>query len=629
MILNRPPVNFPALGRWLKARTESHSYVVTAFVLNLPFLFIVLWRHLNEVTLTGLTSVYIGTVFLGYYALIVFVLTTITFLILSFSKRLAIIASGAILTVTLFYFVVNSVVYGIYRFHVDAFWLAYAATHFQGFGIPPTVVFTAVVILILITVLEVGLFWVARHIKRQRLLPVAFVLAALMALTLSQSIHIAAYYNSDSRITSITPQLPFYYPVTSSKHAKKYGYLLPLLVPSDASARNAGASIRYPLRDFTCSMPAGKQAPNILMIVLESWRYDTMNQIVSPSMHALSKRSIVFQNHFSSGNATPHGIFGLFYGIHPTYWEAVKGHSTAIDNPVLSDALEANGYAFGIYADSNFDRHKIKETVFAGIEVHESFIGQNHDTRDEDLTRRLIGFVEEQARAKRPFMGFDFYKSTHYSYHYPKESAHFLPARDLNVALLGNDADPTPYLNDYRNAVRHVDQLVGHIVDRLETLDILDETIVIVTSDHGEEFDDNRENYWGHTSNFSRYQTQVPMFIFLPGEEPRSVTSFTSHTDLPVTLLQEALGCGEDVYSYSNGRNLLGPQSDPRPIVIGGYVSHAFVLDDNVYAVYPMHVRSYKLSDVKADAATPRADLMKQAIEETSRFYRGVQDRGG
>lgn len=629
MIPDRTRVDFPALGRWLKARTEPHSYVVTAFVLNLPFLFILLWRHLNDVTLTGLTTVYVAMVFLGYYALIVFVLCTITFFVLSFSRRLAIIASGAILTATLFYFVVNSVVYGIYRFHVDAFWLAYAATHFQGFGIPPTVVLTAVVILILIVALEAGLFWVARHIKRRRLLPVAFVLAALMALTLSQSIHIAAFYNSDSRITSITPQLPFYYPVTSSKHAKKYGHLLPLLVPADASAREAGASIHYPLRDFSCSMPTGKRATNILMIVLESWRYDTMDHVVSPNMYALSKRSVVFQNHFSSGNATPHGIFGLFYGIHPTYWEAVKANSSAIHNPVLIDALEANGYAFGIYADSNFDRHKIKETVFAGIEVHESFLGQNHDDRDEDLTRRLITFIEEQTRAERPFMGFAFYKSTHYSYHYPEESAQFLPARDLNVALLGRHPDPTPYLNDYRNAVRHVDRLFGLLADRLETLGILDETIVIVTSDHGEEFDDNGENYWGHTSNFSKYQTQVPMFIFIPGEEPRKVVGVTSHTDVPVTLLQEALGCGEDVYNYSNGRNLLGPQNEPRPIVLGGYVSHAFVLDDNVYAVYPMHVRSYKLSDVKADAATPRADLMKQAIEETSRFYRGVRDGGG
>ncbi len=621
-------MDFSAVRRWLGARTESHNYVVTAFVLNLPFLFIVLWRHLNDVALTSLTSVYVGLVFLGYYALIVFVLFTSAFFILSFSKRLAVVASGAVMTATLFYLVVNSVVHSIYRFHVDAFWLVYAVTNYEGFGIPSTVVITAVVILISIVALETGLFWLARRVRRQRLLSVTFVLAAIAALTLGQSIHIAAYYNSDSRITSVTSQLPFYYPVTSSKHAKKYGHLLSLPTPSDVTARDAPSSIQYPLRDVTCSVPAGKQAANILMIVLESWRYDTMDEVVSPNMHAFSKRSVVFETHFSSGNATPHGIFGLFYGIHPTYWEAVKGNSAAIDNPVLIDALEANGYDLGIYADSHFDRHKIKETVFADIEVHESFTGKNADAKDEDLTRQLIAFIEENARANRPFMGFAFYKSTHYSYRYPEDGAHFLPAQNLNVALLGSDTDPTPYLNDFRNAVRHVDQLVGEIVQRLETLDILGQTIVIITSDHGEEFDDNGENYWGHTSNFSRYQTQVPMIVFVPGEEPRHVTDVTSHTDVPVTLLQEALGCGQDEHDYSNGRNLLGPQGKPRPIVVAGYVSHAFVLDDNVYAVYPMKVHSYKLSDTRAPAATPRADLMKQAVEETSRFYRGAKDRG-
>jgi membrane-anchored protein YejM (alkaline phosphatase superfamily) len=623
---DRLPIDFSKVRRWLSALTESHKYVVTAFVLNLPFLFIVLWRHVDNVGLTSLTSVYVSLVFLGYHALFVFVILTSVFFLLSFSRRLAIVASGAVLGASLFYLVANSIVHSIFRIHIDAFWLVYAVTNYSGVGIPPAMVLSALVVLVSIITLEVGIFWLARRVKHQKLVLVTFLIAAVIALMLSQSIHIVAYNNNDGRITGITPQLPFYYPVTSRKNAEKYGHLLPLLSRGDASAGNAPASIRYPLRDFTCSMPTGKRPTNILMIVLESWRYDTMNEVVSPNMHAFSKRSIVFENHFSSGNSTPHGVFGLFYGIHPTYWEAVKGNSSAIHNPVLIDALEANGYAFGIYADSHFSRHKIKQAVFAGIEVHESFAGQRADSKDEDLTRQLIEFIEENARADRPFMGFAFYKSTHFSYFYPEDSARFLPARNLNLALLGGDTDREAYLNDYRNSVSHVDRLVGDIVDRLETLDILDQTIVIVTSDHGEEFDDNGENYWGHTGNFSRYQTQVPMIVFVPGEQPRHVADATSHTDVPVTLLQEALGCAEDVRNYSNGRSLLGPQYEARPIVVAGYVSHAFILDDNVYAVYPMFVRNYKLSDTRAHAATPRADLMRQVIEETSRFYRGVKD---
>jgi membrane-anchored protein YejM (alkaline phosphatase superfamily) len=111
-------------------------------------------------------------------------------------------------------------------------------------------------------------------------------------------------------------------------------------------------------------------------------------------MHALSRRSSVFLQHFSSGNSTPHGIFGLFYGIHPTYWAEVKANSAAIDNPVLIDALKDQGYAFGIYADSQFGRHKIKDTTFRGIEVHEAFAGATVDARDGDLTAQLFEFME-------------------------------------------------------------------------------------------------------------------------------------------------------------------------------------------------------------------------------------------
>ena len=90
-----------------------------------------------------------------------------------------------------------------------------------------------------------------------------------------------------------------------------------------------------------------------------------MDEIVSPNIHALSRISSVFFKHFSSGNATPTGVFGLFYGIHPTYWSAVKANSAVIDNPVLIDAMKAYDYAFGIYADSHFGRHKIKDTCSA------------------------------------------------------------------------------------------------------------------------------------------------------------------------------------------------------------------------------------------------------------------------
>jgi membrane-anchored protein YejM (alkaline phosphatase superfamily) len=258
--------------------------------------------------------------------------------------------------------------------------------------------------------------------------------------------------------------------------------------------------------------------------------------------------------------------------------------------------------------------------------VHESFAGGTSDVRDGDMTAQLLAFIARRGREGRPFLGFAFYKSTHYSYDYPEETARFRPFATLNLALAPHQRTPTLYLNDYRNAVSHVDGLVGQIVDRLEQWGLLEETIIVVTSDHGEEFNDNEANYWGHGGNFTQYQTQVPLVLYVPGRPPRQVAQVTTHVDVPTTLVQEALRCGLDPHDYSNGQNLFGPLGDARPLVIGGYVNHALVLGDDVYVVYPFYVQKHKLSNIKAEAGAPRSDLARRSMEEMHRFFR---PRGG
>jgi len=353
---------------------------------------------------------------------------------------------------------------------------------------------------------------------------------------------------------------------------------------------------------------------------LESWRFDMMDSTVTPNIAALARRSSDFRTHLSSGNSTPAGVFGLFYGIHPTYWSAVKANNAAIHNPLLIDVLERRGYAFGIYADSQFGRHKIKDAMFRDITVNESFAGATTDARDADMTDRLIEFMDREHRQHRPFFGFAFYKSTHYSYSYPPSSARFHPAADLDFSRLRDDVDPTPFLNDCRNSVYYVDSLVGRLIRHLDAAGLMDETIVIVTSDHGEEFNDNGAGWWGHCGNFTRFQTQVPLIFYVPGRAPRRVTEPTAHVDVPTTLLEEVFGCGPPA-DYSTGRNLFAAPGPPRPLVVASYVNHAFVMGEDVHVVYPLFIQSYTLEDTRAHAGPPVHGLARQAMEESRRFY--------
>jgi uncharacterized protein len=600
------------------AGADTYVRMVCALALNVPLLSLALTHHLEGVPLLSLPGLYAQLVFLGYYTLFLFVAVSAVFLVTAWSRRLAMLACGTVLFLALAYLLVNSIVHRVYRFHIDAFWIRYVFGSFSGMGVNASVIATLVAVLAGVALIEWGIISLVGRMRPRRLWSAGFAVLLVLAGVVSQAIHVFAYYRNDARITRITPQLPFYSPVVSQKHASRYDDRVSLGLEADAHGGEAATSLRYPLR--APSWNPSRPRPNIVLLLLESWRYDMMDSLITPHTWALSRRSSTFLDHFSSGNATPHGVFGLFFGIHPTYWEAVKANNAEIDNPVLVDVLQARQYAFGIFADSQFGRHKIKDSMFRGIDVHEQFAGATPDARDGVMTDDLIAFMQSEHREHRPFFGFAFYKSTHFSYFYPPASAKFQPAEELNMALAGNTPRVEPYLNDCRNSVTYVDSLVGRVVHALEDGGMMDETIVIVTSDHGEEFNDNRAGWWGHCGNFTRWQTQVPLVLYWPGRAPRRVTERTAHVDVPTTLLTEAFGC-DSIRDWSNGCDLFRLPHATRPLVIGSYVNHAYVMGDGVQAIYPMFVQTYTLSDIHGRAAPPRPSDVSQILEETRRFY--------
>ena len=570
-------------------------------------------------------------VFGGYYIFLIYVLLTLAFLVTGLWPRLFTAASTTILTSALCYFAIDGMVYRVAKAHIDAFWLQYLVTTFEGLGIKPAQLAGAGLALAAILALELLLLRIARRIRRRALVCVGLAVACAVCFTITQAIHIVAYEVSDTRFTSITPQLPFYFPIRSHRNAVKYGRQLSLIHESEASA-SAGepgsVALQYPLRDAGCVAGPERTHKNVLVLLVESWRADAMDSVTTPRLAAFSKDASTFLDHFSSGNSTPSGVFPLFYGIHSTYWKAVKANNVRIHNPVLIDALQDNGYAFGIFAKSDFKAHKIKEAVFRDIDVEEAFNGTTAHDNDRAMTDSLFAFMTAQRTSGRPFFGFGFYKSTHYNYDYPADSAPFQPARKLNVVRASAHDDPTPMLNDYRNAVHYVDGLIGDLLQRMRTSGLLENTLVVVTGDHGEEFNDNHDNTWMHGGNFTQYQTRVPLVIYAPGKPGRRVSTVTSEVDIAPTVLQEALHCGWNERDYSNGFNLFGQLPERRPIVSASYIHHALILGDKVFVVWPMYVQRYDLSGRKTVTGWPDATAMRGAMEEITRFYSPVETGG-
>jgi membrane-anchored protein YejM (alkaline phosphatase superfamily) len=230
---------------------------------------------------------------------------------------------------------------------------------------------------------------------------------------------------------------------------------------------------------------------------------------------------------------------------------------------------------------------------FAGVE------GLNTDTegktvfeRDCQITRNFIADLDKRAASsasqsadsvspsKQPFFSFVFYDLPH-AIQIPKDHIyHFQPSwEDADYMQLGNDDDPTPFFNLYRNCVWTVDSLIGEGIRALKEHDLLKNTVIVITGDHGQEFNENHKNYWGHWANYSRPQTGVPMVYYYPGCEPRQYKHRTTHYDISATLLRQVLGVKNPPEDFSMGYDL----QDPTPRdwhVVGNDLFYAFILND-------------------------------------------------
>ena len=600
---------------------DQYQHLLMVVALNFPVIYVVLMLNLRNVDLSFLTWFYFSNVVLGYYMLFLLITVTLLYILLSPLRKFAVITAYIFITIFVYYLLIDSFAYNIAKFHIDPFWLEWVISDTAAFGLSTNTLLTALASLLILIAIEVGIIVLTYKVKKLKWLELSIPLLAILSLGISQTIHAVAHENNVIGITSITPYLPVYYPITSHRNAVKYGGLFPIGREEYAVGVSEDQSaIVYPLHEMKFSEPVDSTHPNILVVFLEGWRFDMLSDDVTPNISSLARKSTVCHNHFSSGNSTVAGVAGFFFGLHPTYWSSIKANIDAISNPVLMDFLQDNNYAFGIYAKSNFKRHKIKDAIFQGIEVHESFEGPTSAEQDADMTRQVISFLREQTKVQTPFMSFVFYKANHASYRYPVTDTVFRPAADLNLIFSDYDTDPTQYLNDYRNSTRYVDGLVGEVLEELDSLGFMSNTIIIVTTDHGEEFNDNRANYWGHGSNFTQYQTRVPLVFYAPDRDPLQVERVTCHIDVVPTLLDEFLGCQNPVQDYSNGLSLFEDCKEIRPVVIGSYINHAFVIENNVYEVYPVFTKAYKLDDIRSEVTVPPNQALKTLAEGISRF---------
>jgi hypothetical protein len=454
---------------------------------------------------------------------------------------------------------VDGVVYNLYRFHLNG--MVWSLISEGGmFEILPISVNTwAVVGLLVVAVfgLEVLVAW---GTWRWVVVPRRggwHVTGVILGLNLaSHGLH--AYLDAVQHVPAlkVARALPAYRPLTVKRTLRKLGWLPDRKEPA-VKFDGGRTHLRYPLEALNCAPPATPL--NIVLIVIDSWRQDMLSPQVTPAIWRFSETAIRFERHTAVADTTRYGIFSLFYGLYGSYWNAMLAEQRG---PVLLDELDRAGYDFGVWGSASLTSPEFDRTVFARLRdrIDLTVSGERATDRDLEIQRRFLAFLDRRDPEGRPFFGFVFYDSSH-AYQYPPDAA--APFQPVPAAIdhltLNRRTDPAPLRNKYMNAVHWVDGLVAQVLARLEARQLLDCTIVVVTGDHGEEFNDSGGNYWGHNGNFTRFQTDVPLVVRWPGRTPGRVDYVTSHLDVAPTFLREVLGCSLPEEQYSLGRSLFDP----------------------------------------------------------------------
>lgn len=351
---------------------------------------------------------------------------------------------------------------------------------------------------------------------------------------------------------------------------------------NEFAAAIADANLNYPLAAM--QFDTVEQPPNIIILVAESLRWDQLTPETMPNTWQFSQKGLRFTQHYSSGNGTREGLFGMFYGLYGSYWE---NFMHAGQSPLLMDRMQQLHYQFDLRTSASFTYPEFDKTLFVNADpdvLHPADEDLVPWRRDEVNTDELLNFLDARDPA-RPFMEFFFFESTHASYSFPVASALTQDYQDnvdytqLSRAELA--AEITPLYNRYRNSAHWIDIQLGRIYQKLETQGLLENTIVIITGDHGEEF--MEKGAWGHNSAFVEEQTHVPLVVWLPQQAPAVVDRLTSHVDIATTLLQQ-LGAGADTHGWSLGQNLLSTAARPY-IVLSDWHSIAVLTPDLKYRI--------------------------------------------
>lgn len=512
---------------------------------------------------------------------------------------------------------VDAHVFSLYRFHVN---LAMLDLFVNGGG--QIISFSTATILSIVLEVVVLLFFSAAAVilafsfaKKSRKV-IYFAVIAISLYLGANLVHAFASAKAVLSITEIANRLPVYKPLTMNSFLIKVGYITEDDIANRKVHVGQSGFFKYPKEKLQYA-PVEKKL-NVLWLAIDTLRYDAFTKDIMPNTYAFSENGYVFNDHYSSSNSTRGGIFGLFYGLPPSYWQVAL--SAGIPAAIVQATRDQN-YALGVFTSATVFKPEFHNTVFVGEKnLRPQSDGNNVFERDADAINDFAEFLGKRKADNKNFFSFIFLDNVHSTAVPEGFKGPFQPAwTTVNHLALKDDTDPTPYFNLYKNSVYYADLNIKKVLDLLKDNGYDENTVVVITSDHGEEFNDNGDNFWGHNSNFTNAQIKIPLIIKWPGKGRGSVDMTTSAYDLTATILPEVFGVTNPISDFSIGQNLFNLKP-VNYVLCGSYLENAIVEKDRIVLIDELGMLRFKDKHYNDTDNTARDAYLLDAVRTFSEY---------
>ncbi|MGC6492095.1 MAG: sulfatase [Myxococcota bacterium] len=283
---------------------------------------------------------------------------------------------------------------------------------------------------------------------------------------------------------------------------------------------------------------------HIVLISMDTFRADHvgamgLREVTTPHLDWLAEHGMLFERHVSAAPTTLASHTSLFTGTWPhTHGVPRNDHLVSEDNALMAEILAEHGFQTAAilgamplgshsqvldgfdHIDENFDTHR-------GVD------GVDQTQRDGELvTDAALSWIDAQT-GDAPMFVFVHYFDAHAPYTPPapfREAAGAISGSG-NQGTMAHIARTKMWLRRgdprgkqasanleklYRAGAEYVDHQVGRLVSGLHTRGLLEETLIIVTSDHGETFDEHLEEPWDHGLSVYEDTVHTPLIVRHP-----------------------------------------------------------------------------------------------------------------